>query len=269
MELAEIRRIIDETDELFLEMFLKRMECSEEVARIKMRDGTPVLNPAREEEIVRDVRERSGELADLSAKLYRTVLELSRERQVQLIDGDVRESECFRQIAQMRKDSTNIVLIGMPGCGKTTVGTILARMTGRQLIETDDIVEYEAGCSIPEIFEKEGEDGFRRRETEAVLRASGSRGAVIATGGGTVVRPENYIPLHESGIIYHLERKTSLLAIDGRPISLSMDPEEIYRIRRHMYLAFRDRTADNNAEPESAARQIWEDFVETVEKRRF
>ena len=269
MELAEIREKIDRIDAQLLDLILERLECSDAAADIKKKSGTSALNALREKQILDEIAQKAGDAAPYAVKLFRAVLELSRERMACRMDGDFRDSDMGTRIAEIREEQTNIVLIGMPGCGKTTIGGILGRMTGRPVIETDDIVEEEAGCSIPEIFASEGEDGFRERESRAVLKVCSASGAVIATGGGTVTRAENYLPLHRNGILYHLERDTRLLARDGRPLSQMMDMDEMYRERRQMYLAFRDRSADNNGKPEDAAAQVWEDFVETAKRIRF
>lgn len=269
MELAEIRKEIDRIDPELLKLFLKRLDCSSAVAHTKKESGAPVINAQREEEIIRAVREESAGQEYYAEKLFRVLLEISRERQNELIDGDFRDSESWKAVSETRKSSLNIILIGMPGSGKTTVSGILGNMTGRPVIETDDLAAETAGRSVPEIIESDGEDAFRRIESEAVRKAALSSGVIIATGGGTVTRPENYLPLHRSGIIYHLERDTKLLPTDGRPLSRGTDMMEMYRRRRHMYLSFRDRTADNNGTAENCAAQIWEDFLETAEKRRF
>ncbi|MBP0969163.1 MAG: chorismate mutase [Oscillospiraceae bacterium] len=267
MELAEIRDRIDSIDKEILRLFLERMECSDAAARIKSESGIAVINSAREEEIIAGIAERSGDMSAYTSKLFRAVLELSRERQSELIDSDYRDSDIWRELAFVRENVPDIVLIGMPGAGKTTIAGILGRMTGRKVIETDDLIEEETGRSVQEIIESDGEKAFRRLETEAVKTASYNSGVIIATGGGAVTVPDNYIPLHMCGIIYHLERDTRLLPVQGRP--LSTDLEAMYRQRRHMYLSFRDRTADNNGSPEDCAARIWEDYLETAQRRRF
>ncbi|MBP0986314.1 MAG: chorismate mutase [Oscillospiraceae bacterium] len=269
MELSEIREKIDRIDSQLLDLFLQRLECSDAAADIKKQGSTSALNAPREKQILDEIAAESGDSSYYAVKLFRALLELSRERMVRRMDGDFRDSGMGAEIAGIRENETNIVLIGMPGCGKTTIANILGKMTGRPVIETDDIVAEDAGCSIPEIFASEGEDGFRERESRAVLKVCSASGAVIATGGGTVTRAENYLPLHRNGILYHLERDTRLLEKEGRPLSQMMDMEEMYRRRRQMYLAFRDRTADNNGRPEDAAAQVWEDFVETAKRIRF
>jgi monofunctional chorismate mutase len=267
-DLSEIRKKIDEIDEQILKLFLERMKCSAQVAQIKKESGEAVLNAAREREILEKVRDASGDESEYSVELFSTILELSRRKQNSIIDGDPDEAVIWQLLQNYRQNNCNIILIGMPGSGKTTVGRILSEKTGRQLIETDDIIREDAGMDIPSIFQDEGEEGFREREQKAVQKAAQLRGVIIATGGGVVTRAANYPPLQRSGIIYHIERDTSLLETEGRPLSQDADLGQMYLERRPMYLAFRDRTVDNSGTPEDTAMQIWGDFIETAKKRR-
>jgi len=107
----------------------------------------------------------------------------------------------------------NIVLVGMMGAGKTTVGRILARDLGWPLVDTDKVVEERAGRSIPELFALEGEKGFRAREAEAIAWVAAQDGQVIATGGGAVLSPANREALRSSGVVFWLDAP----------------PEELYR----------------------------------------
>ena len=152
----------------------------------------------------------------------------------------------------------NVVLIGMPGSGKTTIGTRLAAQLGRTFLDADTVLDQKAGMNIPEIFRLEGEDGFRQRET-AVLAELGKRsGLVIATGGGCVTRPENYPLLHQNGTIFCLTRDLSRLPISGRPVSQALGAEELYRRRKSLYEKFADAMIDNDRTVEDAVRQILE-----------
>lgn len=98
----------------------------------------------------------------------------------------------------------NIVLTGFMGAGKSTVGRRLARALGRKLVDTDDMVEREAGMSISEIFAKYGEDYFRDLEEEAVAAAASLENHVIITGGGVVLREKNMQNLRKNGVIIYL-----------------------------------------------------------------
>ena len=152
----------------------------------------------------------------------------------------------------------NIVLVGMPGCGKTTVAGIIGKMTCRPVQDLDTMIEQRAGITIPEIFARSGEEGFRALETQIITEAGAQSGAVIATGGGSVTRQENYAPLHQNAVIVWLQRDIDKLPRDGRPLSARADLNEMFRRRAPMYSAFADMTADNNGTPEAAAEMILE-----------
>lgn len=154
----------------------------------------------------------------------------------------------------------NIVLIGMPGSGKTTLGTELSKLTGRELIDIDNLVIKAAGMSIPEIFSQYGESVFRQYEREQVFAASRKDNCIIATGGGVVKDRNNYYPLHETGRIYQIKRALSLLPTDGRPLSQANKLETLYQERKEMYKYFRDAQVDNNRTPEEAALDILDEF---------
>ncbi len=143
----------------------------------------------------------------------------------QKIPPEVAES-VFRSIKQRKE---NIVLIGMPGCGKTTVGHALAAALGRPFFDTDELIVERKGRSIPEIFASEGEQAFRDIESEVIRRTClGTRGAVIATGGGAVLRPENVNALRRVGRLCFLDRDIeNIVPTEGRP--LSRDREALAR----------------------------------------
>ncbi|NLF34580.1 MAG: shikimate kinase [Clostridiales bacterium] len=163
--------------------------------------------------------------------------------------------------ASLRRETENIVLIGMPGSGKSTVGELLARHTGRPLIDIDQEVAAADGRSIPAIFAQDGEAGFRALERAAIRQAGRRTGVIIATGGGAVLHEEHYAPLKQNGRIYHLSRPRRLLAVEGRP--LSKDGEALRRMeadRAPLYARFRDVEVNNSGSPAEAALQIWSDF---------
>lgn len=146
----------------------------------------------------------------------------------------------------LTKELENIILIGMPGSGKSVVAQALGQRLHRQVIETDAEIVKNAGMSISEIFERFGESEFRRLET-AEMQASGKLSErIISTGGGVVTREENYNLLHQNGIIVWLERDTQKLPTDGRPISQKSDLSELYEDRKPMYERFADIKVDNN-----------------------
>ena len=175
-------------------------------------------------------------------------------------DRSIPASENERILAQLRREMTNIVLIGMPGSGKTTVGTALAALTGREAIDLDQLIETTAGCSIPEIFAQEGEAGFRAREAAAAAEAGKRTGVILLTGGGIVKTAANYDALHQNGRIYQLVRDLSLLPTEGRPLSQGADLDAMWRERAPLYARFRDAEIDNNGTVEDTAAAIWRDF---------
>ncbi len=130
----------------------------------------------------------------------------------------------------------NIVLVGMPGCGKSTVGKALASKLGKKFLDTDELVEKKYGKRIPQIFEEKDEEYFRNLESEAVFEASIQRGAVIATGGGAVLREENRRYLSQNGKIVFLNRDITKLSTNGRPLSKNAEAlEEMFKIRLPLY----------------------------------
>ncbi len=181
------------------------------------------------------------------------------KRTVELfLDKAIDDAENDRVCALLEREMRNIILIGMPGCGKTTVAAALGAALGRPVLDSDEAVERAAGRSIPEIFADGGEAAFRALETAALAELGKSSGAIIATGGGCVTRPENYPLLHQNGRIFWLRRDSTLLPTEGRPISQSRDLAALEREREPAYRAFADCTVDNNGTVEAAAAQILE-----------
>lgn len=156
----------------------------------------------------------------------------------------------------LERETHNILLIGMPGCGKTTIGQALARKLGRPLADVDEKIVEEAGCSIPEIFAKEGEEGFRVREHKALEEIAKQSGLVISTGGGVVTRPENRDSMEENSVVVWLRRDIRQLPTDGRPVSQSVPLEELYRRRAPLYEAAAQVTVDNNGTVEQTVDEI-------------
>lgn len=152
----------------------------------------------------------------------------------------------------------NIVLIGMPGCGKSTVGALLSKRLDRPLLEADAELVKAAGIRIPMIFENEGEAGFRRRETATLAELGKRSGAVISTGGGCVTRAENYPLLHQNGTIIWLRRDLDKLAREGRPLSVNADLSAMYTVREPLYAHFADFTVDNSGTPAETVDAILE-----------
>ena len=141
-------------------------------------------------------------------------------------------------------ETQNIALIGMPGCGKTTVGRALAGLLERDFYDIDGQIEQQAGKSIPDIFAQDGEDVFRQLESKVLADLSRRSSAVIATGGGVVTRPENEDLLHQNSVIVWLRRELTDLPVDGRPLSQSRPLAQIAAERTPLYRAWSDITVE-------------------------
>ncbi len=147
--------------------------------------------------------------------------------------GDIAKKMAFQ--------TQNIILIGMPGCGKTTLGKLLAAELGRPFADADAEIEKRAGRTIPTIFKEEGEAAFRALETAVLTELGSESGLVIATGGGVVTRPENYPLLKQNGMLLFLDIPPAGLPITGRPLSATKTPEALYAERLLLYRAFADQ----------------------------
>ena len=181
------------------------------------------------------------------------------KRSCELFTGkSIPDSEIDRIERVLSHQMQNIVIIGMPGSGKTAVSTMLAERLGRKILDTDMIVSEKAGMTIPEIFAAQGEAGFRKLETEATAEVGKLSGNIISTGGGVVTVADNYELLHQNGVIVWIERDTNKLARDGRPISLSSDLNELYAARLPLYERFADIKADNNGDINETVNAIME-----------
>ena len=188
-----------------------------------------------------------------------TMLVAQARRSSELFLGNTLPDEEIPRITKLLSDSMqNIILIGMPGCGKSTVGKILSQRLNRPLLEADADLVKAAGVPIPTIFEAEGEAGFRRRETAILAQLGKQSGTVISTGGGCVTRSENYPLLHQNGTIVWLRRDLDKLAREGRPLSLNADLHAMYATRQPLYQRFADFAVENTGTPEETADAILE-----------
>lgn len=161
----------------------------------------------------------------------------------------------------LRTGMENIILIGMPGCGKTTVGKMLAQWLGKTFVDADEEIIRLAGKSIPEIFAEDGEGSFRQWETKALEGLGKRSGLVIATGGGCVTKERNYPLLHQNGTIFWLKRDISALPTEGRPLSQANKLEDMYRVRQPLYESFADYEVPNTGEVSATVSEIltiWE-----------
>ncbi len=181
------------------------------------------------------------------------------KRAAELFTGrDIPDAACTDILRRMEAQMHNLILVGMPGSGKTTVGSLLAASLGRPFYDADGEIEKKLGCSIPAFFAQRGEAAFRAVETEVLAELGKRSGCVIATGGGCVTRGENYDLLHQNGEIIWLRRSLTELPVEGRPVSQSRSLPELYREREPAYRRFADLCVENEAAPEAAVEIIKE-----------
>ena len=169
--------------------------------------------------------------------------------------ADTRVGEIYRTLAVQMQ---NIVLVGMPGCGKSSIGTLLAEKLDRPFLDADAEIEKAAGMPIPDFFKLYGEAAFRDLESRVLAELGKRSGAVIATGGGAVLREENYAALHQNSTIVWLTRDLARLPIDGRPVSQVTSLDALFAARKARYERFADHIIDNNGAPDETVRAILE-----------
>lgn len=200
-----------------------------------------VYNPIRTE-LVLNAQKRGipaeGGLYMLAAQaVYACGAFLSRDIDDEMID---------RAYKNVLNGKRSIILIGMPSCGKTTIGKSLGRILGRELIDTDEMVIQKIGMPIADYFAKEGEQAFRDRESEAIKELALSGGQLVATGGGAVLREENVRELKRNGTLIFLDRPLEkLISTDDRPLSSSIEAlKKVYEARYDIYRSCADLRID-------------------------
>ncbi|MBR6634892.1 MAG: shikimate kinase [Clostridia bacterium] len=172
------------------------------------------------------------------------------------IKTDFDKNKTLEILSALEKQMKNIVLVGMPGCGKSTAGRLLAKKLNRDFIDTDSLIVENEEMPIPEIFEKYGEEYFRNAEAKAVAQAGKMSGKIIATGGGAILREENKTALRQNAVVVYLNRDISTLAIDGRPLSKANKLQEMYNTRLPHYKAVSDMSVEVDSDPEITVERI-------------
>lgn len=178
----------------------------------------------------------------------------------QFADASIPASRVSETVKELEGQMENIVLIGMPGSGKSAVGKRLAPVIGRPFIDADEVLVQNAGMTIPEIFATEGEEGFRRRETETLAELGKRSGIILATGGGCVTRAENYPLLHQNGRIFWIQRDLLNLPTEGRPLSQQNALSDLYERRKDLYAAFADHIIVSDENFSHSIEKIMEAF---------
>ena len=213
----------------------------------------PLRTPLVRAALARDIVAEGG--------LYMLVAQAVRASEI-FLDKTYPEETVDKIYGKLLKERENIVLVGMPASGKSTVGRILAEMSGRELVDTDELVESRTGVSISELFAMRGEGYFRDLETEAVREAGAVGGRIIATGGGAVLRAENIDALRANGRIYFIDRPLSeLIPTSSRPLSSDRESiERRYNERYDIYCEVCDCHVKVKGDARSVAEEIMENF---------
>ena len=179
------------------------------------------------------------------------------KRAAEIFTGEnISDSEIDRITKIIERQTLNVVLVGMPGCGKSHIGKMLSEKLGREFIDSDSEIIKNAKTSIPEIFEKFGEDTFREYENKAIRDICKLSGKVIATGGGVVTRDMNYIPVKQNSKVIFITRDIDSLACDGRPLSHKEKLHGMYKIRLPLYKKFADFEVSNDSTIEDCVNKI-------------
>ena len=209
-----------------------------------------IYNPLRSR-LVLDARARG---IPAEGGLYMLVAQAVRASEI-FLDTAYPEDLTDRIYARILRRKENIVLIGMPGSGKSAVGQILAEKTGRPFADTDQLIVEKAGKSIPDIFREDGEEAFRDLESEVIRDVSLQGGQVLSTGGGAILRPENVTVLRQNGRLFWLDRNPEdLIPTDDRPLAdTDAKMKQLYRVRKPLYQAAADETIPVSGTPEITA----------------
>lgn len=169
---------------------------------------------------------------------------------------DVSDSQIESISRELHASKENIVLIGMPGVGKTSTGEALAKLLNRPWIDTDFLIKQKAHCEVATYLQAHGEVAFRRLEHEVIQEISSMSGAVISCGGGVVVTPANYQLLRQNGKLVYLTRPLEELALAGRPLSKSVGIQELAAKRLPLYEAWADLTFSCLGSPDADAKGL-------------
>jgi len=169
---------------------------------------------------------------------------------------DVSGSQIENISHELHASKENIVLIGMPGVGKTSTGEALAKLLNYPWIDTDFLIKQRAHCEAATYLQTHGEAAFRHLEHEVIQEISSMSGSVISCGGGVVVTPSNYQLLRQNSKLVYLTRPLDQLALAGRPLSQSIGIQELAAKRLPLYEAWADVTFSCLGSPEADAKGL-------------
>ena len=234
-------------------MFPNNLECKIDLEKFKSIKGVfdIVFNPSKTKLLL------DAEKLSVPAFGGLTMLVGQAKKACEIFTGEqIPDSEIDR-IKKIIEDQTlNIILVGMPGCGKSTIAKALAEELNREIIDTDEEIVKNAKMPIPEIFSTFGEGVFRSLEHNEIKNAGKQSGKIISTGGGAVTIADNYEPLHQNGIIVFIKRDTDKLSRFGRPLSIGADLNKMYEKRLPLYEKFADIVVENDSDITTCVEKI-------------
>ncbi|MBO6046895.1 MAG: chorismate mutase [Erysipelotrichaceae bacterium] len=219
--LEECRAEIDAIDAQLMPLIERRLQLAKDVIEYKMANNLSIIQPGREDEVLKRNLDRvtDDEVKPYVQQFIQYNMGLSKRYQTAIL-------------RQYKRPNANIVLIGIMGCGKTTIGQLLAEKTGMDFVDLDDYLEHRFAMSIPDMFAI-SETYFRDHETLCVKEVSQKKGVVISTGGGVIKRWENIEALKENGVIFYLDRPIANIVEDvdtsGRPL-LKEGAQQLYKL---------------------------------------
>jgi len=196
-----------------------------------------VYNPLRTELLL--LAERQGVFC--MGGLVMLVAQAKRSAE-QFLKSSIPDERIGEIVSKIDRQTRNIILIGMPGCGKTSIGLALAKKMGREFADTDELVEKTVGKPIPAVFKEYGEEMFRNLESVALKELCKRSGLIIATGGGIVTKPENRNVIRQNGIVVFLDRDITDLQVVGRPLSERAGVAALAAVRLPLYSQWSDYT---------------------------
>jgi len=198
-----------------------------------------IYNPAKTELLLQ------AEERKITAVNGLAMLAAQAKKSAEIFTGESIADEVTEEIIKkITLFTQNIVLIGMPGCGKTSIGSALAKRINRKFADTDMAVVEAAGKTVGDIFAQDGECAFRNLETKALEQICKQSGMVVATGGGVVTRPENLRLIRQNGIIVYLDRDISRLPVSDRPLSMQKGIDALAEARLPLYRQWAEHTAE-------------------------
>ena len=197
--------------------------------------------------------------------LYMLVAQAKRAAEI-FTEREIPECEIDIITNKISFQMNNIVLIGMPGCGKTTVGRALSELTGKIFYDSDDEFTKNFGTTPAEAIQSLGEEHFREMEQQIIAKLGAMNNIILASGGGVVTREENYLPLHQNGMIFFIDRELKNLPISNRPLSQSTGVDALYNKRYPLYMSFCDHKIVSDEDVKHTATKIYNMFKAEFEQ---